>query len=50
MRSDRPILPVSVRRPSANTATATEGLRPIGEAIKPMMLRLQSMQRALDAE
>ncbi len=52
MRSDRPILPASVWRPSADTATATatEGLRPIGKTVRPMMLRLASIKRALDAD
>ena len=50
-------MPSDTRKPvtsdwwlSDNTATATEGLRPIGETVKPMMRRLQNIKRALDAD
>ncbi len=35
---------------AASTGTATEGLRPIGEIIKPIIRRLQSIKRARDAD
>ncbi len=35
---------------AANTGTATEDLRSIGEIIKPIMRRFQSIKRALDAD